>query len=360
MRDGSTTTNRDSRLDVARGVAIVGIVLVHVFRGLYSAEIVDSGATILVDQIVGFWSLSVFAFVGGTFVPRGVRKRGVPGYIRDRVVQFFVVYVIWTLLQGGVQLLASSAVNTPPSVAALFSLWRPLGQLWYLPFLILVTVVFVPMKPWVGGRAPWILGFAAVISIAFWGFDGGYVGTQGLGLVVFFVAGMVIGSESFKTALDRFSPAVAAAVSVTLWAIGSVVAIFTGATGPTIFWDGRTVATVAIGVAVALATSAAALLFGQAARTWSWLALLGRRSLEIYLAHIIMASGTRIVLVQLGVTTTWVIVVACLLAGVIGSVAVAFVLRRIGLGWVFDGPGWLISKPPPSTPRQGPPAAGQG
>ncbi|MGB0972280.1 MAG: hypothetical protein ACPGVG_15170, partial [Mycobacterium sp.] len=61
--------------------------------------------------------------------------------------------------------------------------------------------------------------------------------------------------------------------------------------------------------------------------------------------------GTRIVLVQVGVTTTWVIVVACLLAGVIGSVVLAAVLRRIGLSWVFDGPGWLINKPRSSTPR---------
>src|SRR6185312_2954934 len=107
-------------------------------------------------------------------------------YVRDRVTRFFVIYAIWTALQGGVQLIASSAVNTQTSVGAMLSLWRPLGQLWYLPFLIVVTLVFVPMQPWIGRRAPWILGIAAMISVAFWGYDGGYVGMQGLGLVVFF------------------------------------------------------------------------------------------------------------------------------------------------------------------------------
>src|SRR6185312_15826870 len=148
------------------GVAIVGIVLVHVFRGLYSAGMVEYSDTALIDQIVGFWSLSVFAFVGGTFVPGGVRRLGVRDYVRDRVTRFFVIYAIWTALQGGVQLIASSAVNTQTSVGAMLSLWRPLGQLWYLPFLIVVTLVFVPMQPWIGRRAPWILGIAAMISVA--------------------------------------------------------------------------------------------------------------------------------------------------------------------------------------------------
>jgi peptidoglycan/LPS O-acetylase OafA/YrhL len=198
--------------------------------------------------------------------------------------------------------------------------------------------VFVPMQPWIGRRAPWILGIAAMISVAFWGYDGGYVGMQGLGLVVFFVAGMVIGSEPVKAALDRLSPAVAAVISVSVLTIGSAIAALTAATGPTIFWDGRTIATTAIGIAVSLVTSAAALLLGHAARSLAMLALLGRRSLDIYLAHIIMASGTRIVLFHLGVTSTWVIVILCLLAGVIGSLVVASGLRRIGLGWIFDGP----------------------
>ena len=344
MAEVSKPTKRDARLDVARGVSIVAIVLVHVCRGLNSAGMVESGTTALVDQIVGPWCLSVFAFVGGTFVPSGVRRLGVRDYVRDRVTRFLVIYAIWTALQGGVQLIAASAVNSPTSVGAMLSLWRPLGQLWYLPFLIVVTLVFVPMQPWIRGRAPWILGAAAAISVAFWGYDGGYVGTQGLGLVIFFVGGMVIGSEPVKAALDRFSPAVAAVISVSVLTIGSAIAVLTAATGPTILWDSRTIATTAIGIAVALVTSAAVLLLGQAARSVAMLALLGRRSLDIYLAHIIMASGTRILLLHLGLTSTWVIVILCLLAGVIGSLVVASGLRRIGLGWIFDGPGWLTRR----------------
>lgn len=345
MGDTTTPKKRDARLDVARGVAIVVIVLVHVFRGLQSAGLLGPREIQLLELIVGPYALSVFAFVGGTFVARGVRQRGVGGYVRDRVAQFFFIYILWTVLQGGVQLIASGAVNNPTSLDGLLSIWSPSGQLWYLPFLILVTVVFVPTQPWAGRRAPWILGVAAVVSVAFWGYDGGYAGTQGLGLVAFFVAGMVIGGDRVKAALDRFSPTVAGIVSIGVLTVGSTLSVLTDATGPTVFWEVRTVATTVIGFVLSVVMSAALLLFGQAARSSSLLAFLGRRSLDIYLAHIILASGTRIVLVYLGVTSPWAIVVACVLVGVVGSVLVGNVARKIGLGWVFDAPAWVTKWP---------------
>lgn len=348
------SVGRDPRIDVARGLAIVGIVLVHVFRGLHSAGVVDYDLTATVDRLVGLWCLSVFAFVGGTFVPRGVRQRGVRDYLWDRVARFFVIYVMWTLLQGGVMLVAASAVNTPTTVAALFTWWRPTGQLWYLPFLIVVTVVFVPMKAWNGRRGPWILALAAVFSIAFWGYDGGYVGTQGLGLVIFFVAGMVLGGGRVKRALDHFRPVYAAAISLIILSVASFVAVLTDATLPTAFWVDRTVFTVLVGFVLSLLACGAAILLGQAARGVSLVAILGRRSLDIYLAHIIMASGARIVLLHIGITSTWIVVTLCLLAGVFGSLAVATWLRRLGCGWLFDGPAWLTKKTPPDQPARHP------
>ncbi len=355
MKMLAQSVNRDSRLDVARGLAIVAIVLVHVCRGLYSAGLLDLWVTATVDRVVGTWCLCVFAFVGGTFVPQGVRRRGTRAYLRDRVPRFFVIYVTWTLLQGGVMLLAASLVNVPTSVSALFMWWRPTSQLWYLPFLIMVTLVFVPMKPWEGRRGRWILGLAAVVSVLFWGYDGGYVGTQGLGLVVFFVAGLVIGGERVKQALDRFGPASAAAISIALLTISSIVVVATDGTVATVFWQDRTLWTVAVGFVFSIVASAAVLLFGQATRAVSVLAMLGRRSLDIYLAHIIMAAGTRIVLVQVGVTSTWVLAVCGLVVGVFGSVAAATLLRRIGFSWLFDGPAWLTGpKRPASAPSSEP------
>lgn len=333
-----STAVRDQRLDVARGAAILAIVVVHVVRGLNSAGLVDVEVKEMVDRSVGLWCLSVFAFVGGTFIPRAVEKRSMSAYLWDRVIRLLAVYLLWTVMQGSVQLLAGDSLNNDKSIMRVFQVWQPDGHLWYLPFLILATVVFVPMRPWLPRRGVPVLVLGAVISLIWWGYDGGYIGTQGLGLVVFFVAGMVTGTAKVQCALDRFPMPLAAVLSVAALVVTAVICVRTTAVLPTYYWFQGTPERVAIGVVLAVVASVAILLFGHAARAVSFLALCGRRSLDIYLAHIILASGTRIVLLKLGVDELWLIVVLCLLAGVLGSLAVSTACRRIRLGWVFDGP----------------------
>jgi fucose 4-O-acetylase-like acetyltransferase len=334
-------TTRDHRLDVARGAAIIAIVLVHVTRGLHSAGQLDLSVQDLITRGVGLWCLTVFAFVGGTFVPRAVEKIGLGVYLRDRSARFVAVYLIWMAVQGALKWLAGGEVNHPTSLGQLLQIWRPDGQLWYLPFLILVTAIFVPMRPWLTSRAPVVLGIATAISVVFWGYDGGCIGLQGLGLVVFFVAGMALGTARVQAVLDRFSVTQAAVISVLTLAATAVLCIRTDAVVANEFWREHTPARTAIGFVLTVVGSAAILLFGQAARSSSLLALCGRRSLDIYLAHIIMISGTRIVLLKLGVHQIWLMVALSLLIGVGGSLALATLCRRVGLGWVFDGPSWI-------------------
>ncbi|MGU3501252.1 acyltransferase family protein [Mycobacterium sp. C31M] len=341
---------RDHRLDVARGAAIVAIVVVHVVRGLSSAGLIDDDIKMTVDRSVGLWCLTAFAFVGGTLIPRAVEKRGMSAYLRDRVMRLLAVYLLWTLMQGSVQLLAGDAVNNGRSFAGVLQVWRPDGHLWYLPFLILATVVFVPLRPWLPRRGAVALVIGSAISLIWWGYDGGYIGTQGLGLVVFFIAGMVAGTARVQDALDRLPASLSAVLSVSVLVLTAVVCVRTTAILPTFYWFQATPTRVAIGVVLAVAATAAILLFGYAGRAVAFLALCGRRSLDIYLAHIILASGTRIVLVKLGVEQLWLIIVLCLLAGVLGSLAVSSVCRRLRLGWVFDGPD--MTTPRRSQPPQ--------
>jgi fucose 4-O-acetylase-like acetyltransferase len=331
--------SRDASIDVARGVAIFGIVLTHVLRGLNAAHLLGHAAWFPeMDRVLCMYELSVFAFLSGTLVAKSLGKRSLGKYLQERTFQFLGIYVIWTLVQGSVQLLASHLINNPSSMGMLFRFWAPTGQLWYLPFLAIATLVFVPMRPWQSERAPWVLGVAAVISIALWGLDLGMIGTQGLGLIVFFVGGMILGVDRLRSGLRKIPSGAAGAGGLALFALGTFIAVVTHATPPTAGWVSRTVATVGAGVVLSVAMSAAVLLFARATRSWSILALCGRRSLDIFLAHIIMASGCRIVLVMLGVHSVVVLIAACFIAGVAGSLLLSTALRRVGLAWVFDGP----------------------
>jgi peptidoglycan/LPS O-acetylase OafA/YrhL len=210
----------------------------------------------------------------------------------------------------------------------------------------MVTLIFVPMRTWLP-KGPWVLTIAAVLSIGLWGFNTDLAGVRGLGLAVFMVGGLVLGVDRAQALLRSISVPVAAVAGVALFAIGVVVTVFTDATPPTESHI-RTVSTVALGVLLSLTLSAAVLIFSRAARSWSFLALCGRRSLDIYLAHIILASGCRIILVSLGVHSVVLLVTAGLVVGVVGSLIVATGLRHVGLAWVFDGPRWLTRSRTPT------------
>lgn len=337
--DKAAPPQRDATVDVARGVAVFGIVLTHVLRGLNAGHLLGNNSWFPeVDRVLCLWELSVFAFLSGVFVAKSLSKRSMGTYLQERTWQLLVIYLIWTLLQGSVQLMASHLVNNPSSVGILFRFWAPTGQLWYLPFLAIATLIFVPMRPWQSGRAPWVMVIATVISVALWGLDLGAIGTQGLGLIIFLVGGMIVGVDRLLERL-RSVPSLAAGVGgLGLFAICTFIAVLTHATPPTAGWASRTVSTVAVGVVLSVLMSAAVLLCSRSARSWGVLAFCGRRSLDIFLAHIIMASGCRIILVMLGVHSVVLLVGACLMAGVFGSLALSTALRRVRLGWVFDGP----------------------
>ncbi|OBI72182.1 acyltransferase [Mycobacterium sp. E740] len=340
---------RDASLDVARGIAIIAVVLAHVLRGLNAAHLLGDGAWIkIADQVILLFSLSVFAFVGGLFVSASVRKRGLGRYLSERESQFAFVWLTWTALQGGVLLLASGVVNTPGSIGSLLRIWLPIGQLWYLPFLMLVTLIFVPMWTWLPRGGLWVFGLAAVLSLGLWGFNTGLAGIRGFALAVFMVGGVVLGADRARALLNAIPVAVAAVAGVTLFAVGVVVVTVYPDVAPPTESHVRTLFTVALGVVLSLTLSVAVLFLGRAARSWSLLALCGRRSLEIYLAHIVLASGSRIILVKLGVHSSVLLIAGGLVAGVVGALIVAAGLRRVGLAWVFDGPKWLTQRRAPA------------
>ena len=151
-----------------------------------------------------------------------------------------------------------------------------------------------------------------------WGYDPLYAFTRGWALLLPFLVGCVVTSSGHAAVSRRLPLAAGAALigtAVWLW-----VGLATGAATPTTGGDGRTVSTVARGVlgcvAGTLATLAVAALMARTPLGVP-LALIGRRSLEIFLAHIVVASGTRILLVQVGVTDPWVHVLAGTSSGVV-------------------------------------------
>ena len=337
---------RDQSIDVARGVAIIAIVLGHVERGLASADLLPYDAALTIDRLLYLFHLATFAYLSGLFVGRSVEREGAQRLLRRRITLFVWLYLLWTLIQGSVRVAASSLANTSVTAGDILSIWIPEGQLWFLTWLIAVTTVAVVVQPWRSRRqAVACVAGAAILAAAVWGHDPLYVFTRGWALLLPFLIGCAITQARHAAVAAKLSLMVITAVvgaAVWLW-----VGLATGATTPTTGGAGRTVTTISLGVVGCLAGTLACLSFAALlARTAAAgvLGRVGRRSLEIFLAHIVVASGTRIVLAQLGVTDPFLHLAAGTVLGVVAPLLLAGMAERWGWTWLFGLPRRPIRK----------------
>lgn len=335
---------RDASLDVAKGIAIIAIVLGHVVRGLAAADILSWAASVrTLDVWLYSWHLSVFALLSGLFVARSVRRSGRRPYIVGRLWLFGYLYLVWSVIQGGVKLAAPSGVNNPVSPLSVLQLWYPDGQLWFLPWIAVATTVVALAGPWMSrSRAVAAVGAAVLVSLAAWGLPGQVIGLQGWGLAAFYVAGVTIGAERFQRFTQRWRAPLAIVVgSLVLAAAVATISQFP-VTTPNSYGTLRTPVSVALGVLVSVTCTLAIILvaraLGRVPALEGVLALCGRRSLEIFLAHIVATAGTRTLLVLAGAVDPVVHVVAGTLVGVIAPL----VLWRLGTAVRFP---WLFAAP---------------
>ena len=186
---------RDGSVDVARGLAITGIAFGHVLRGVRSAGLVDGGSSayLAADRAVYMVHVALFAAAAGLMVEAALARRGPVRYLRARLGDFAWVYVLWSVVQGLMQYALAGSVNSERTLGSVFALWRPANQMWFLPWIMVMTVLVTAAQPWRSRlRGLCSLLGAAALSIGCWGLFGPCIFLQGLGLSVFFFAAATV------------------------------------------------------------------------------------------------------------------------------------------------------------------------
>ncbi len=301
------STRRDTTIDVAKGLAIIAIVFGHIHRGMWASGLGTEALRpykFMLDYGVYFWHLVVFAFLSGLFVSRGALKTTPSSYLTKRLVLFGYLYVIWQVLQVGMKLVLPSNSSDKTTVMSLLELWKPEGQLWFFPWLMIVTIIAVLGRVWQKDvKAYVIVAVCAILAVAFWGYSGDYVGTQGISLAVFFMLGVALGHEKFQAMMESVSLAVHAVI-----------------------------AAVAVGIVASLLSSLAVLSISYllARVPWSgWLAYLGRHSLEIFIAHIVCGAAFRFVLTKSGLFSVPLFLVGGTIFAILASLLLGYCAQKL-------------------------------
>lgn len=320
-------------VDYARGIGILLVVYGHVARGVFNAGMLpDAYSFGLVDSVIYSFHMPLFFFLAGIFFFDSLQKYGAAGLIREKLASVAYPYLVWSLLQGGIEAALSAYTNTHTGMGEVLSLlWRPRAQFWFLYVLFLVyvlaalagrpRVVRLPLVPLAATlayllnlyvRLPFPLDYLANYFFYF------SLGTAGI--------------AAFAPTYNRRGAGLAACAAL----FGALAYLFHVRLGLRYTDVSLLVPLLALS-GIGLLCSAALCL--EKAALLPWLATLGRLSMPVYLMHVLAASGSRIALSKVAhIDNAAIHIGVGMLAGVLLPLALyrcASTQRLAWLQWLF-------------------------
>ncbi len=304
----ASTPSRSEWIDVAKGLGILLVVYGHVARGLVNGGVpMDRDWFTRLDTVIYSFHMPLFFLLSGWFFLGSMSRRGPKDYLVGRIATVLYPYVVWSLLQGGIELLLSRWTSKPVTLGEVLALgWAPRAQFWFLYALFLMSVLALLVcfkHPRRGVVALILIGAVAfACQQRDWVMPLALVASH----LMYFAAGAWLGSRPWRTvSLSRLLVAGALAGGVAVWLLAPMVAEW-----PKVF----RVAAATLGSCLVMLLAIAL----DVSRRGQWLALFGRSSMAIFLLHILVASGVRIVLVKvLGVRDPGLHLLAGVTAGMV-------------------------------------------
>ena len=324
---------RNAWVDYAKAIGIILVVYGHVARGVFNAGLpMDQDEYLLVDSVIYSFHMPLFFFLSGLFFYDSLVKRGKTGLVVNKVDTIVYPFIVWSLLQGVVEVVLSNYTNGDVTLGEVFSLlWSPRAQFWFLYALFLVFVVCSLVYAKTDRRyfLPLLLVFG-VLYVLSQDLAVGSIGKFIFGNVVFFALGIWF-NEIKAYFLARYVP-----LTLLLGAsflIGQYLFHVTFGLN----WE--------VGGLSVLALATVSILFVIALAMWlgrfrmGWLLFIGASSMTIYLMHILAGSGIRVVLGSfMGIDSIAVHLIVGTLIGLVAPLLAQMIIKRYDLYFLLAPP----------------------
>jgi len=131
---------RNVSLDYLKGLSLVVVVFLHVWRGMAAAGLLGT----LDPQVVSAFSsagtvisMPAFFFVSGVLYGSTLeRKHGLKEF-STKFDALFYPYLIWSIIVGVSEVIGAGYSNRPADIYSLYDiLWEPHGIFWFLSTLL--------------------------------------------------------------------------------------------------------------------------------------------------------------------------------------------------------------------------------
>jgi fucose 4-O-acetylase-like acetyltransferase len=323
--------NRIGWVDTFRGLAIILVVFAHCGRGLDKAGIDPGFERGAVDDWIYSFHMPAFFFAAGLFAARSL-IRGAGRFFVDKLRTVVYPYLLWSVIFIlTLMLLPGGNAKYSPDMWAKIA-YAPVGNYWFLFVLFIVQMLYMVIRPWPFGP------------------------------LLFYIICLTMWAVESSQVLEPYFP------HATYWAwhnvlkfavyfaFGDAVATLTEGRGDESAADSATWSLVffvamtmllAFGCAPELGWVDLALALAGIQGLWElsiaidrrgappWLEFLGKRSLEIYVAHNFFTVFARLMLVSMGVSDVTTHLFVGTLFGILGPLAIWWCCYRTGFRWLF-------------------------
>lgn len=336
-------------IDYARGMAITLVCYRHVYEGSKEAGIAVKDYNFLEYINISLYSfrMPLFFIVSGLFIVRSLQKKGLKQYIEGRARTILYPYFLWGILQLTLQMIFTKYTNSHPEPSSYLDLFyqpRECAQFWYLYALFNVSVLYAFSK--------YFLKLSAVHNIA-------------LGLIFFYLSALIY-QQSIRTGFifdilhyyiffsigDFLSGYLLDDKNQKYFGSGKILLLLLVPFGAgqayfllenlnhstpkfmhVEFYQPLVFLLIAL-TGCFFVTNLS--IYLQKKNALKWLAVLGRNSLYIYVAHVIVFAFTRILLSKfLGIQQVAVILLSGMISGLFVPVLLYKLAERFNVRWIF-------------------------
>ncbi|PSU27815.1 acyltransferase [Photobacterium phosphoreum] len=326
-------------VDYAKGLGIILVVYGHITEGIYNAGMaMDSGLYTAIDTMIYSFHMPLFFFLSGLFFTSSFQKRGLKNTIINKVDTIFYPFVIWSILQGIIEATLSKYTNGHVTYTQVFSLlWEPRAQFWFLYALFFTFVIacLLFMKNRSTKQMALVAGFFSLVYIFQSHLPQVHIFTMGYAHIAFFFIGVLVIQLDCINKLNNIKAFIAI---LALFIVSEYwFAVIEGFSRLDRGFCSFIIASIGITFIVTLSMQLSKL-------NIRLLAYIGESSLYIYLLHVLIGSGTRIILQKLFhvESATIQIVIGCIAA--IGlSLIFVEISKKFQLSFLFKAP-WDSSR----------------
>lgn len=320
---------RSSWVDYAKAIGIILVVYGHVARGLYNAGInIPRKFYELTDSIVYSFHMPLFFFLSGFFFYKSFKKRGGIKLIGGKIDVIFYPYIIWSVLQGCIEVFLSDYTNGNVTYSEVFSLlWSPRAQFWFLYDLFIIFIVSTVIFTVLSKRFTLVVLLISSILYVYQDILPAVFISNNL---VFFISGIFF---SLHYKCEKLSSS---------WRVFIIMLVFIA--GQFVFHQSFGLIYTDKGLA-SLTLSLVSIIFVISLSSWASktqskaILLIGSSSMAIYLMHILVGSGVRVILKSLiGIDSFVVHLIVGCCVGVCLPVMAFAIIKNLKTSFVLSAP----------------------